>query len=67
MTTVSRSSTMSHPTATRRFDWVKERGLVDVLVGEASLEEVLKFNEKGGYWFLCAGNKTQNPTDQPLT
>jgi Mrp family chromosome partitioning ATPase len=41
----------------------KEPGLVDLLVGEVSVEDVVKFDETRGYWTLGAGNKTQNPTD----
>jgi len=54
---------LRHPSATRLFDWQKEVGLVDVLLGETDVEAATKFHEKGGYWMLPAGSKTQSPTD----
>jgi polysaccharide biosynthesis transport protein len=54
---------LRHPAATRLFDMEEEKGLVDFLLGEASLEDVVRFQEKSGYWVLAAGNQTQNPTD----
>jgi capsular exopolysaccharide synthesis family protein len=54
---------LRHPAATRIFDLQKELGLVDLLLGEADVQDVIRFREKGGYWVLGAGNKTQNPTD----
>jgi polysaccharide biosynthesis transport protein len=54
---------LRHPAATRLFDMEEKNGLVDFLMGEASLEDVVRFQENTGYWVLAAGNKTQNPTD----
>jgi capsular exopolysaccharide synthesis family protein len=54
---------LRHPTATRIFGLQKEVGLVDLLLGEASMEDVIRFREKEGYWVLAAGSKTQNPAD----
>src|SRR6185437_13434882 len=54
---------LRHPSATHAFGLQKAKGLVDLLLGEVALGDVLTFNESGGYWVLCAGNKTQNPTD----
>jgi exopolysaccharide transport family protein len=54
---------LRHPTATRVFGLQKESGLVDLLVGEAGLDTVVKFYDKGGYWVIGCGSKTQNPTD----
>jgi capsular exopolysaccharide synthesis family protein len=54
---------LRHPTATRHFGLQKEPGLVDLLLGEVAVEDVIRFYQKGGYWALGAGNKTQNPTD----
>lgn len=54
---------LRHPSATRAFGLQQARGLVDLLLGEAGVNDVLTFNESGGYWVLAAGNKTQNPTD----
>ena len=38
-------------------------GLVDLLVGSASLEQVVRYNETVKLWFIKAGSKTQNPPD----
>ena len=54
---------LRHPSASRIFGFEKETGLVDLLLGDATTEEVIRFHEKGGYWVLPAGNKTQSPTD----
>jgi capsular exopolysaccharide synthesis family protein len=54
---------LRHPTATRIAGMQKEPGLVDLLLGEVGVEEAVRFHEKGGFWVLPAGNKTQNPTD----
>jgi capsular exopolysaccharide synthesis family protein len=53
---------LRHPSASRFAGLEKEKGLVDLLLGEAD-EEVIRFYSKGGYWVLPAGNKTQTPTD----
>jgi capsular exopolysaccharide synthesis family protein len=39
------------------------KGLVDLLLGTVSLQEVIQFNEDTGFWALAAGSKTQNPPD----
>jgi len=54
---------LRHPSATRAFGLQKAQGLVDLLLGEVEINDVVSFNESGGYWVLSAGNKTQNPTD----
>ncbi|HEV2551851.1 MAG TPA: polysaccharide biosynthesis tyrosine autokinase [Stellaceae bacterium] len=54
---------LRHPAATRIFDLQKKPGLVDLLLGKATVQEAIQFQEKSGYWVLGAGNKTQNPTD----
>jgi succinoglycan biosynthesis transport protein ExoP len=54
---------LRHPTASRAFGLDKELGLVDLLLGAVTPQDVTKFYEKGGYWTLGAGSKTQNPTD----
>jgi capsular exopolysaccharide synthesis family protein len=54
---------LRHPSATGIFDLQKKPGLVDLLLGEAKIEEAIQLQEKSGYWVLGAGNKTQNPTD----
>jgi capsular exopolysaccharide synthesis family protein len=54
---------LRHPSATRIFDLQKKPGLVDLLLGEAKVEDAIQFQDQSGYWVLGAGNKTQNPTD----
>jgi capsular exopolysaccharide synthesis family protein len=54
---------LRHPSATHIFDLQKKPGLVDLLLGEAKVEDAIQFQDKIGYWVLGAGNKTQNPTD----
>jgi succinoglycan biosynthesis transport protein ExoP len=54
---------MRHPSASRILGMEGEMGLVDLLLGEAAIQEVVRFHPKGGYWVLPAGNKTQSPTD----
>jgi succinoglycan biosynthesis transport protein ExoP len=54
---------LRHPSATRVFGTQNEPGLVELLVGEAMLEAAVRFYERGGYWTIGAGGKTQNPTD----
>ena len=54
---------LRHPSASRIFDLHKEAGLVDLLLGQTSADDVIRFQEKAGYWVLAAGDKTQTPTD----
>jgi polysaccharide biosynthesis transport protein len=54
---------LRHPTATRIFGLQNAPGLVDLLLGEATIEDVARIYERGGYWSIGAGAKTQNPTD----
>ncbi len=54
---------LRHPSATRVFGRQNEPGLVELLVGDATLETAIGFYETGGYWTIGAGGKTQNPTD----
>lgn len=54
---------LRHPSATHVFKLDRRVGLVDLLIGDVDLENAVQFYEKGGYWVLSAGNKTQNPTD----
>lgn len=41
----------------------KEAGLVELLVGDEEAQKVIRFHEKGKFWTLGAGGKTQNPPD----
>jgi capsular exopolysaccharide synthesis family protein len=54
---------LRHPSATRVFGLQNEPGLVDLLVGDATIDTAVRFYERGGYWTIAAGGKTQNPTD----
>jgi capsular exopolysaccharide synthesis family protein len=54
---------LRHPSASRIFDLEEAAGLVDLLLGEVNSEDVIRFQEKAGYWILAAGSKTQTPTD----
>ena len=54
---------LRHPSASRIFGIDEEKGLVDLLLGEAEIADVVHFHPWGGYWVLPAGNKTQSPTD----
>jgi len=54
---------LRHPSASRFLGLEKEPGLVDLLLGEVTQNEVIRFQKNTGYWTLSAGNKTQNPPD----
>jgi succinoglycan biosynthesis transport protein ExoP len=54
---------LRRPSASRLLSLQKEPGLVDLLLGEITQNEAIRFHEIGGYWSLSAGNKTQNPSD----
>jgi len=54
---------LRRPSATSIFGLQNERGLVDLLLGQANVEDVVRFNPKGGYWTLGAGDKSPSPTD----
>eukprot|EP01037_Dinobryon_pediforme_P016820 gene16820-17001_t len=54
---------LRHPSSSRFFGHDKDKGLVDYLVGDASLESIVKFEESTRFWILPAGSKTQNPPD----
>jgi succinoglycan biosynthesis transport protein ExoP len=54
---------LRHPSASKFFGRHNEKGLVDYLASQAELDEVLRYEEKAGYWVIPAGGKTQNPPD----
>jgi polysaccharide biosynthesis transport protein len=54
---------LRHPSASRAFGLLEAPGLVELLLGQVSATEAIKFHEDTGYWVLPAGGKTQNPTD----
>jgi capsular exopolysaccharide synthesis family protein len=54
---------MRHPSASRMYNLDKAPGLVDLLLGEVAEGDVIRFQDKAGYWILPGGSKTQTPTD----
>jgi exopolysaccharide transport family protein len=54
---------MRHPSASKFLNLQKETGLVDLLLGQATLQQVIRYQENGKFWTLAAGSKTQNPPD----
>ena len=54
---------LRHPSSSRFFGLEKEKGLVDYLIGEAKLDEIVRFQQATRFWMLPAGGKTQNPSD----
>jgi polysaccharide biosynthesis transport protein len=54
---------LRRPAASRHSMLHKQTGLVDVLVGDASLQSALSYNEKLKFWVLPAGGKTHNAPD----
>lgn len=54
---------LRHPSSSRFFGREKDKGLVDLLLGQVTLEDVLRPDEATGVWMLPCGSKTQNPAD----
>ena len=54
---------LRHPTASRLFKLENEKGLVDVLVGETTLDDVLRFHDDLQLMIVPAGSKSLNPPD----
>jgi exopolysaccharide transport family protein len=54
---------LRRPSGSKILGVDQRKGLVDVLLGTAPLQEVLQFNEETAFWALAAGSKTQNPPD----
>jgi len=54
---------LRRPSASRVLDLHEEPGLVDLLLGRVKHNEVIRLNEKEGFWTLSAGCRTQNPSD----
>jgi succinoglycan biosynthesis transport protein ExoP len=54
---------LRHPSGSGLLNLQKEKGLVDLLVGDVSPQQVIRFSEEGKCWVLPAGGKTQNPAD----
>jgi exopolysaccharide transport family protein len=54
---------LRRPSGSKILGAAQAKGLVDLLVGTATLQEVIQFNEDTRLWALAAGSKTQNPPD----
>jgi succinoglycan biosynthesis transport protein ExoP len=54
---------LRHPSASRFLGVLKQPGLVDVLVGNVSVQIAMNRREDSTLWVLSAGRKTQNPAD----
>ena len=54
---------LRHPSGTRFFGLQKEAGLVDLLLGQADTQDVIRYRQDLKFWVLPAGSQTQNPTD----
>lgn len=54
---------LRHPSSSKFFGLEKEKGLVDLLIGEAAVEDVVRFEPSVNFWMTPAGGKTQNPSD----
>jgi len=54
---------LRHPSASRNIDMEKASGLVDLLTGEAVLQDVVRYDAAAKLWLLPAGSRTQNPAD----
>lgn len=54
---------LRHPAATRFFKLEQEKGLVDVLMGGATVENSLRFHKDLKLTVISAGSKSLNPSD----
>jgi capsular exopolysaccharide synthesis family protein len=54
---------LRHTSGSNFFEMVKQPGLVDVLLGSAAAQDVIKFHKDTKLWVLSAGKKTRNPAD----
>jgi capsular exopolysaccharide synthesis family protein len=54
---------LRHPSASKFLGLQKDTGLVELLLGEATAQEVIRYYEEGKMWTLAAGGKTQNSSD----
>jgi len=54
---------LRHPTASHFFKLDQEKGLVDLLVGAATVDDVLRFHKDLKLTVIPAGSKTLNPPD----
>jgi capsular exopolysaccharide synthesis family protein len=54
---------LRRPSGSKILGSEKAKGLVDLLLGTASVQDVIQYNKDTGMWALAAGSKTQNPPD----
>jgi succinoglycan biosynthesis transport protein ExoP len=54
---------LRHPAASRFFKLQHEKGLVDLLIGAATVDNVLSFHKDLNLMVIPAGSKTLNPPD----
>jgi polysaccharide biosynthesis transport protein len=54
---------LRHPSASRFFQLEREKGLVDLLIGATSFEQVSRFQKDIKLTVIPAGSKSLNPTD----
>jgi len=54
---------LRHPSASRILGLQKEKGLVDLLLGQAEVQNVVRYQDENKIWALAAGSPTQNPAD----
>ena len=54
---------LRHPTASHFFKLDQEKGMVDLLVGAATVDDVLRFHKDLKLTVIPAGSKTLNPPD----
>jgi capsular exopolysaccharide synthesis family protein len=54
---------LRHNSATHFFGLLKVQGLVDVLLGNVSAQDVITFSNETKIWVLPSGSKTRNPGD----
>ena len=54
---------LRHSSVSRFFGLLKDKGLVDYLLGNVEMKEAVTFDETTKLWILSAGSKTRNPAD----
>jgi capsular exopolysaccharide synthesis family protein len=54
---------LRHPSGSKFFELHKEAGLVDMLVGNADVQSVIKYQEQLKLYILPAGSRSRNPSD----
>src|SRR5262249_44619769 len=54
---------LRHPAASQFFKLEKEKGLVDLLIGAATIDDVLRFHKDLNLTVIPAGSKSRNPPD----